>query len=67
VTAATHSIFKGGPQIPKVHVGQRDYLKSCHMAHLKLSWKREVPGPMLLGRGRYFGLGVLLPYYGEAA
>jgi CRISPR-associated protein Csb2 len=61
VEAAELSLFKGGAQISRVYPGQRDYLKKSHMAHLRLGWKREVPGPILLGRGRYFGLGVMLP------
>lgn len=61
VEAAGLSLFKGGPQIGGVCLGQRDYLKRSHMAHLRLCWRREVPGPILLGRGRYFGLGVMLP------
>jgi CRISPR-associated protein Csb2 len=61
VEAAELSLFKGGAQISRVYLGERDYLKKSHMAHLRLGWKREVPGPILLGRGRYFGLGVMLP------
>ena len=61
VVATELSLFRGGAQIRRVYLGQRDYLKRSHMAHLRLCWKREVPGPILLGRGRYFGLGVMLP------
>jgi CRISPR-associated protein Csb2 len=67
VEAMEFSLFKGGPQIRRFYLGQRDYLKKSHMAHLRLCWKREVPGPILLGRGRYFGLGAMLPYHMEAA
>jgi CRISPR-associated protein Csb2 len=55
------SLFKGGAETRRIHLGQRDYLKKSQFTHLKLSWEREVPGPLLLGRGRYFGLGVMLP------
>lgn len=42
--------------------GGRDYLSRSYVAHLRIQWSREVPGPILLGRGRYFGLGVMLPW-----
>jgi CRISPR-associated protein Csb2 len=61
IEATEGSVFKGGAQLRRVGLGQRDYLRKNHMSHLRLCWNREVPGPILLGRGRYFGLGVMLP------
>jgi hypothetical protein len=55
VEATELSVFRGGAQKGRVYLGQRDYLKKSHMAHLRLGWKREMPGPILLGRGRYCG------------
>jgi CRISPR-associated protein Csb2 len=42
-------------------LGRRDYLARNYIAHLRVEWSRKVPGPIVLGRGRYFGLGVMLP------
>jgi CRISPR-associated protein Csb2 len=44
------------------HLGKRDYLRKALISHVRLEWSQEVPGPIVLGRGRYFGLGVLLPW-----
>ena len=41
--------------------GKREYLGKNYVAHVRITWPRKVPGPMVLGRGRYFGLGMMLP------
>jgi CRISPR-associated protein Csb2 len=47
-------------------LGQRSYLRRSYVTHVRVTWPRRVPGPILLGRGRYFGLGAMLPHRGTA-
>lgn len=42
-------------------LGTRTYLASRYITHLEIAWERPVPGPILLGAGRHFGLGLMLP------
>ena len=42
-------------------LGRRHYLRAAQVVHLRLRFAEPVPGPLLMGRGRYFGLGVLVP------
>ena len=42
-------------------LGTRTYLAGRYVAHLELGWDRPIPGPILLGAGRHFGLGLMLP------
>jgi CRISPR-associated protein Csb2 len=52
----------GGAASREHGLGQRSYLARCFISHLRVEWPRKVPGPIVLGRGRYFGLGVMLPW-----
>ena len=47
-------------------LGSRGYLAGRYISHLELAWDQPVPGPILLGSGRYFGLGVMLPVEEQA-
>jgi CRISPR-associated protein Csb2 len=62
VQATPTSWHRGTGSSQEFSLGQRDYLSRNYITHLRLAWPREVPGPMVLGRGRYFGLGVMLPW-----
>jgi CRISPR-associated protein Csb2 len=62
VEATPMSWLRGTGTSREFSLGRRDYLSRNYIAHLRLAWPREVPGPMVLGRGRYFGLGVMLPW-----
>ena len=48
-------------------LGQRGYLSGAHLLHLQIAWDQPVRGPVLLGRGRYFGLGLMVPGPQEAS
>jgi CRISPR-associated protein Csb2 len=48
-------------------LGTRSYLAQRYIAHLEIRWADNVPGPVLLGAGRYFGLGLMLPAPGASA
>lgn len=61
VDASSTSWLIGGADISKHHLGGRHYLAQSYIAHLRLTWSHRVPGPIILGRGRYFGLGIMLP------
>jgi CRISPR-associated protein Csb2 len=51
----------GGVDCRRHSLGGRDYLARKFITHLRLNWPRPIPGPLLIGRGRYFGMGLLLP------
>ena len=61
VEAAPASFVGGCADSRRHSLGRRDYLARHYVTHLRLTWPRAVPGPVLLGRGRYFGLGAMLP------
>lgn len=42
-------------------LGTRSYLDGRYITHLEIAWDRPVPGPILLGAGRHFGLGLMMP------
>lgn len=37
------------------------YLESFSATHARLLWKHEIPGPLAIGAGRHFGLGLFAP------
>jgi CRISPR-associated protein Csb2 len=61
VEAASYGQLIGADDSRRHSLGGRDYLGRQYTRHLRIVWPRKVPGPILLGRGRYFGLGVMLP------
>jgi CRISPR-associated protein Csb2 len=61
VEATRHGQLTGSADSGKHALGQRDYFGRNLISHVRIQWPRKVPGPIVLGRGRYFGLGVLLP------
>lgn len=66
VVATPHGFIGGCADGRQHSLGRRTYLARHYITHLRVTWPRPVPGPVLLGRGRYFGLGAMLPQ-GEAA
>ena len=66
VEAAPFSSVAGCVDSRRHSFGRRTYLARHYVTHLRLTWPCIVLGPILLGRGRYFGLGAMLPL-GEAA
>lgn len=61
IRASQYSSIVGALPSKAHALGSRDYLGGRYICHLELAWDRPVPGPILLGAGRYFGLGVMLP------
>ena len=61
VEAMSHGPVKGATGSRQYSLGGRTYLRNRYTSHLRLKWSRPVPGPVLLGRGQYFGLGVMIP------
>jgi CRISPR-associated protein Csb2 len=61
VETASMGWLRGAVDSHEHGLGRRDYLARSYIAHLRIEWPRHVPGPIVLGRGRYFGLGVMLP------
>ncbi|MCB1739526.1 MAG: type I-U CRISPR-associated protein Cas5/Cas6, partial [Gammaproteobacteria bacterium] len=61
VVAAPYGSLKGSADSRSHSLGQRAYLAKRYTTHLTVTWSRKVPGPILLGRGRYFGMGAMLP------
>jgi CRISPR-associated protein Csb2 len=61
VEAAPHGVLKGTAPSTAHGFGHRTYLRNKYTTHLRVTWSQRVPGPVLLGRGRYFGMGVMLP------
>lgn len=56
------SSLVGSPPARDHLIGTRNYLKNVHRVHFRIRFKHPVRGPVLLGRGRYFGLGTLIPH-----
>ena len=61
VEAMSHGPLRGTTTSRRHSLGGRTYLRNRYTSHLRLKWSRPVPGPVLLGRGQYFGLGVMIP------
>jgi len=57
IEAGKHSSLVGVPPAPAFHV-QRNELPPKMACHLRLIFDRPIAGPILLGAGRYFGLGL---------
>jgi CRISPR-associated protein Csb2 len=54
---------KGGYSSPSYSLPK--YLKGNSAMHVRLKWKEPIPGPMAIGAGRHFGLGLFVPETGE--
>ena len=67
IEATMQPSFQGGAESRRHRLGNRAYLQGRYIAHLRLAWDRPVPGPILLGSGRHFGLGLMLPDRDAAA
>ena len=39
----------------------KGYLQASPRFHIRVSFREPVSGPVLVGRGRYVGLGLLIP------
>jgi CRISPR-associated protein Csb2 len=62
VDAAPAGWHRGTSNSHEFSLGHRNYLGKNYIAHLRMEWPHEMSGPIVLGRGRYFGLGVMLPW-----
>jgi CRISPR-associated protein Csb2 len=61
IRAARDPLVAGAAASRAYGLGTRAYLAGRYVTHLEIAWERPVPGPILLGAGRHFGLGLLLP------
>lgn len=61
VETSPASSIQGAEASRRHYLGGRSYLRDKPITHVRITWKRPIPGPVLLGRGRYFGLGLMLP------
>ena len=56
-----------GPRVPHTRpalayrIDKGDYLSTTPRCHVEVQFQRPVSGPLVLGRGRYAGLGLCLP------
>jgi CRISPR-associated protein Csb2 len=51
--------FLRGPEDAKQYRPKAPhYLANCTMYHMRIRWKHPMPGPMVLGSGRFCGLGL---------
>lgn len=62
VEVTPHATIPGADAAKRHSIGGRTYLQQRYRAHVSVTFSRPVPGPILLGQGRYFGLGVMLPW-----
>lgn len=58
--------LRGTEPAPRFEACRRDPADRRPLLHLRLTFPRPVGGPVLLGAGRYRGLGLLRPMGGEA-
>jgi CRISPR-associated protein Csb2 len=68
-TAVEHgpySRLEGVPPVPQFRLLRHDADRPRWGVHATLTFDRTIRGPMLLGAGRYFGLGLLRPNSSEA-
>lgn len=63
VEAYTFSAVRGAPSVHEVknQIAKDSPYRNRPMRHLVLTFKRPVQGPLILGAGRYRGLGLCLP------
>lgn len=63
----SHCVFAGGEPARRFKSRNQWKKDSKHLAgfltHATIEFKEAVEGPIFLGRGRYFGLGLLKPYH----
>lgn len=56
----------GSPLVPKTSLSKdyrvRDYLGTTTRCHAEIVFKKLVAGPLVIGRGRYVGFGLMLPW-----
>lgn len=52
--------FHGGCYAPRSHTLPA-YLQKNSAMHVQLTWKTNISGPLVLGSGRHFGLGLFAP------
>jgi CRISPR-associated protein Csb2 len=62
ITAFRGSLLPTSEHPKNYQVG--DYLASRPRVHLEIRFKSEQSGPMLIGKGRYVGLGLMVPITG---
>lgn len=60
IRCSLHSVFNGAPPASDFQ-SNRSGKKKRFAIHAVLEWAQPVQGPVLLGAGRYFGMGLLQP------
>ena len=58
-----YSSIEGVPPVPSFRLQRAGEIRARWGIHAKLEFGAEVRGPMMLGAGRYFGLGLLKPQW----
>lgn len=61
IEVSQHGMVTGAEHAGRHSLGGRKYLQGKLRAHVRMTFERRIPGPVLIGRGRYFGLGVMVP------
>jgi CRISPR-associated protein Csb2 len=54
--------LRGGEDARRYRPKQPHYLANCTMYHMRIRWKHPMPGPIVLGSGRFCGLGVFATF-----
>ena len=62
-----YSAWKGVPPVPQFRLLRRPEDRPRWAVHATLTFKDPVRGPLLLGAGRYFGMGLMRPHLTESA
>jgi CRISPR-associated protein Csb2 len=50
--------LRGAEDAKKYRPREPHYLANCTMYHMRIRWKHPMPGPIVLGSGRYCGVGL---------
>jgi CRISPR-associated protein Csb2 len=54
--------LRGAEDVKCYQPKQPHYLANCTMYHMRIRWKHPMPGPIILGSGRFCGLGVFAAF-----
>ena len=61
VATSAGPLVPGTRPAPAYRISQDDYLNQTLRCHVEVRFHQALPGPLVLGRGRYAGLGLCLP------
>jgi CRISPR-associated protein Csb2 len=61
VSVGKFSLFKGVPPADSKFFGLGDRQRNRYAAHVTIGFKERVRGPLVLGAGRHYGLGLMRP------